>query len=332
MKDIVIVIGSNSFSGSSFVSHCLHRGHQVIGLSRSEEPSQAFLPYKWLDKELMSRFSFSQMDLNHDHEKILQVIADSGARYVVNFAAQSMVGQSWDEPQDWFQTNAVATTNLFNGLSKNKALRKYIHISTPECYGSCEGMVTEHYTFMPSTPYAASRAAGDLSLLTYIRQKNLPAVITRAANVYGPGQGLYRIIPKAILSIMNQKSIPLHGGGLSERSFIHIDDVCDATYNLFESGIVGESYHISGKDTVTIKTLVEMICNQLRVSFNSSVELAPDRLGKDQAYLLDSEKIRKLTGWSPKVDLDAGLGEVISWIRQNYQSLKNMSLDYHHKP
>ena len=141
-----------------------------------------------------------------------------------------MVGQSWERPEDWFRTNAVSTVILHNRLRQEcDFLTRYVHITTPEVYGSTNGWIKEDTPYNPSTPYAVSRAAGDMSLKTFVDAYGFPAVSTRAANVYGPGQQLYRIIPRTILFIRLQKKLQLHGGGFFERSFIHINDVSDAT-------------------------------------------------------------------------------------------------------
>src|SRR6187551_237706 len=140
MSNRVFVIGSNSFSGASFVSYLLEQGHEVVGSSRSPEPNQAFLPYKWREH---SRFKFHQLDLNHDLEALMRAVIEFEPSYVVNFAAQSMVAESWQHPEHWFQTNVVANVKLHDQLRTCRFLEKYVHVSTPEVYGSCEGSVRE---------------------------------------------------------------------------------------------------------------------------------------------------------------------------------------------
>ena len=228
MPEKIIVIGSNSFSGASFVSFALAQGYEVIGLSRSAEPNDVFLPYKFNGKNI----EFHQLDLNHDLDKIMTLVDSKKPEYVVNFSAQSMVAQSWDHPDHWFTTNVVSTVKFHDRLRHCDFLKKYVHISTPEVYGSCQGYIKENNSYYPSTPYAVSRAAADMSLHTFFNSYNFPVVFTRAANVYGPGQQLYRIIPRTILFIKMGKKLQLHGGGTSERSFIHMRDVSDATLRI----------------------------------------------------------------------------------------------------
>ena len=225
MNKKIAVIGSNSFSGASFVLSALEAGFEVVGISRSQKPHAVFLPYEFSGKEI----AFHKLDLNHDLEKIMNVIKLKKPEYIVNFAAQSMVAQSWENPDHWFNTNLVSTVRLHDELRHCDFLKKYVHISTPEVYGNCEGHIKEKNSYYPSTPYAVSRAAADMSLHTFFDSYNFPVVFTRAANVYGPGQQLYRIIPRTILYIKMGKKLQLHGGGTSERSFIHMKDVSEAT-------------------------------------------------------------------------------------------------------
>ena len=237
-----LVIGSNSFSGASFCGHLLKSGQEVIGTSRSDEIALPFRPYGW--RALMGSFTFQKIDLNHDLDRLMNLIAVRKPRFIVNFAAQSMVGQSWDHPEDWMVTNVISTTKLFERLRHIDQLERYVHVTTPEVYGSTEGWVDEDTAFNPSTPYAVSRAAGDMSLLAYHKNYDLPMIMTRAANVYGPGQQLYRIIPRAVMTALAGRKLELHGGGVSERSFIHMDDVSAATQIAAEAGADGASYDI----------------------------------------------------------------------------------------
>lgn len=325
----VFVVGSNSFSGASFVDFLLGRGLQVIGSSRSAEAIPALLPYKWRDH---SAFRFYQLDLNKDLDAIVDLIKAERPEYVVNFAAQSMVGESWQNPGDWFMTNAVSTVKFHDALRKLDFLKRYVHVSTPEVYGSCSGFVKEDFPFNPSTPYAVSRAAADMSLRTFRAAYDFPVVTTRAANVYGPGQQLYRIIPRTILFILLGRKLQLHGGGVSTRSFIHMRDVSEATWRIACNGRNGDTYHISTDNVISVRDLVDRICTKLEVDFDKHVEVVGERLGKDSAYHLDSSKLRNELGWRDEISLDEGISQCIEWIRRDFDALKNHPYDYIHKP
>lgn len=327
MRDL-LVIGSNSFSGASFVGFALSKKARVLGVSRSPEPAKVFLPYRWLNH---TEFTFQQLDLNHHLEELMALIRKEKPEYIVNFAAQSMVAQSWESPGDWFMTNTVSTIKLHDQLRQCGFLKRYVHVSTPEVYGSCSGFVDENFMLNPSTPYAVSRAAADMSLRTFSSAYGFPVVTTRAANVYGPGQQLYRIIPRTILFLLLGKKLQLHGGGVSTRSFIHFKDVADATWRIMLDGENGETYHISTDEMISIRELVEKICEKLDMNFNDCVEVAPERLGKDNAYHLDSSKIRQKLNWQDHIALDEGLDDCIAWVKAHFSELVAQPYDYIHR-
>lgn len=329
-----LVVGSNSFSGASFAAYLLEQGYPVIGCSRSPEPHAAFLPYKWSQKPAgdPGNFRFFQYDLNRDLDAIMDLIDGEKPGFVVNFAAQSMVAESWKNPDHWFMTNAVSTVRFHDRLRQCDFLKKYVHVTTPEVYGSTSGLIDEKAPYNPSTPYAVSRAAADMSLKTFFAAYGFPVVYTRAANVFGPGQQLYRIIPRTILFIKLGRKLQLHGGGHSERSFIHIRDVSDATERIMRDGVPGEAYHISTSRIVSVRELVQMICDRMQKSFEDCVEVVGERLGKDAAYRLDSTKLRSRLGWQDHVSLEQGIDETIAWVERWFDELKQQPFDYVHRP
>ncbi len=329
MSNKIAVIGSNSFSGAHFIKHCLDVDDQVAGISRSPEPHSVFLPYQ---NSPQKHFTFYQLDLNHDLDKIISVLKKWKPDYIVNFAAQGMVAESWHNPEHWYQTNVVATIKLHDKLRKLDWLQKYVHISTPEVYGDCSGLIGENTNYNPSTPYAVSRAATDMSLMTFTQVYNFPVVFTRAVNVFGPGQQLYRIIPRTILFFLIGKKLQLHGGGHSVRSFIHIEDVVHGTYRVMLDASPGKIFHFSTSENIKIRDLVKMIAEQMEISFENQVEISADRPGKDSAYLLDSTKAREELGWKPKIDLENGIADTIAWVTDNLDILRSQSFNYIHKP
>ena len=328
MAETFVVIASNSFSGAHFVDYLLSRGEDVVGMSRSDQPEPVFLPYRHRET---GSFTFRRLDLNHHVDEILRVIDELQAPYVVNFAAQSMVGQSWQYPTHWFRTNTLSTIALHDGLRQLPFLRRYVHISTPEVYGTSEGLVPEHTVYHPSTPYAVSRAAADMSLASFHSAYGFPVVFTRAANVFGPHQQLYRLIPKAILFFLLGRTFPLHGGGHSVRSFIHIEDVARGTYKAAKSAVPGEIFHLSTTRNISIRGVVQIIAEKLGVRFDDAVEVAEERLGKDKAYLLDSSKAREQLGWEPQHSLEAGIDATIRWVEENLDVLSELPAAYVHK-
>lgn len=327
-----LIIGSNSFSGASFIDRLISDEHEVVAVSRSEEVAQPFRIYNWHEYSISkSQFQFYQLDINLNLPEIEKLINKTRPQIVVNFAAQSMVGQSWDHPRDWFDTNASSFCEFLQVLTRCDFIEKYIHFSTPEVYGSTAKKITEKSNFNPTTPYAISRSAGDYLVRAYRSNYSLPAVITRASNVYGPGQQLYRLIPKTILMGLNGGKFILDGGGTSDRDFIHIDDVSDALMCLVTTNTNANEFHISTESQIKIIELVKIISDKLGTRLEDFVEIGPDRKGKDQSYNLSSDLLKKQTQWQAKTSIQDGLDGVILWIKQNKTNLNAYPLDYIHK-
>ncbi len=333
-----LVIGSNSFSGSHFISNALDHGYEVLGVSRSKELDYIFLPYLWKRdnqksiKLLENNFTFHKIDLNFQLKELMEIVETFKPTHIVNFAAQGMVAESWLDPTHWFQTNVVSQVALHDQLRKKKFLEKYVHVTTPEVYGSTDkAWIKEDHRFSPSTPYAVSRASCDLHLKSFCDAYQFPVVFTRAANVYGPGQQLYRVIPRTILSAKTGKNFELHGEGASERSFIHITDVVKATLQLALEAEPGSTWHLSTRNSISIKNLVKKICNLTSVSFEEIVNISEDRLGKDQSYLLDSSAIRLKYNWKDKINLEDGILDTVTWIDKHIDKFQKMSWKYIHK-
>jgi dTDP-glucose 4,6-dehydratase len=331
MKKIV-VIGSNSFSGSDFIDHALTETNFLIhGISRSPEKSSLFLPYK--ENANLNLFSFHQMDLNQNMVELKKLLLDIKPEYLINFAAQSEVGPSWEHPEQWFRTNAVAIAELGIFLKDQDWLQRYVHISSPEVYGTCEGTVREDAPLNPSTPYAASKAAGDLMLFTLVKNFNFPLVMIRSTNVYGAHQQLFKIIPRSVIFLKKGKTIELHGGGQAIKSFIHIRDISCGELLAMLNGKTGQIYHLSPSDSgIAIKNVVRLICDEMGKDFNSCTNAVAERIGQDKAYIIDSSKARKELGWNPKIPLNEGVRDVIRWAETNWDEILRQPLEYIHKP
>lgn len=325
----ILVLGSNSCAGAGVIGELAKsQVYDILPTSRGIERPSFYLPYKWQDYPTIR--PFEQLDLNTQLDKLEDILETFNPNYVINFASQSMVGESWENPEDWMQTNVTSLMKLVQVLQNKKCIEKYVHFSTPEVYGDTgSSWIKENSNFQPTTPYALSRACGDQIVNMWRENFDFPVVITRSANVYGSGQQLYRIIPKAIYSIIKGQKIPLHGGGLSIRSFIHYVDIASAIDIILQKGQIGETYHLSPPKNIAILELIKLISNKLRVNFCDVVEKSPDRRGKDQYYLLESEKICKI-GWKPTVTLSDGINECIGWVKKNWKNIPEESLTYIH--
>ena len=153
----------------------------------------------------------------------------------------------------------------------------------------------------------------------------------RATNVYGAHQQLFKIIPRTAIYIKNQKKIGLHGGGVAVKSYIHIRDVSNGELLAMEKGRIGEIYHISPDQGVAVKNVVQTICDKMGVSFKETTEIAPERLGQDKAYTIDSSKIRKELGWKPEISLEEGIDQTVKWVSSHFDAIKAQPLEYIHK-
>lgn len=269
-----LVLGASSFYGSSFAALLRERGEEVQCLSRPEWVLGAPIPF---------------------------------ADCVVNFAASSLVAQSWDSPTAWLHTNGCDTTALLDQLREQRVPR-FVQVSTPEVYGHTPSFVREGHRFNPSTPYAVSRTAADMMIAAYVKAYNFPAIITRTANIYGVGQPEHRFIPLAFKTLRDGKILQMDGGGSTIRGWIHVRDACEATYLLCLNGASGETYHIAPREIHTTRTVAQMICSQLGLEPSKVLADRADRLGKDIAYIMDTTKIREL-GWNEKISLKEGLAQ-----------------------
>ncbi len=326
----IAVLGSNSFSGSDFIDLLLEdAGNDVLGISRTPNKGPLFLPYL---RHPQPRFRYHPLDMNRDMPEILRTLDAFEPDYIVNFAALSEVGPSWINPDHWFQTNTVSLARLLNHLKDQRYLRRYVHISSPEVYGTCEGNVTEEAPLSPSTPYAASKAAADLLLATYHKNFKFPLVTVRATNVYGAHQQLFKIIPRSAIYLKLGRSIELHGGGHAVKSYIHIRDVSRGELAIMERGRPGEIYHLSPDRGHAVREIVQVICEKLGKNFEAAAKSAPERLGQDAAYVIDSTKARIELGWQPRVSLDEGLSGVIDWVERDWEAIRQQPLEYLHQP
>ena len=326
----VAVIGSNSFSGAHFVDYLLgHSDCEIIGVSRPPRKNTIFLPY---DKRNSDRFSLYLMDLNENLSEIISLFDKEKPDVIVNYVAQGEVSSSWRSPEQWFKTNCIGVVALANRLKDRTYLERYVHISTPEVYGSCEKPMAESMTYNPSTPYAASKAAGDLFLFVLFKSLGFPLVMIRSSNVYGAHQQLYRIIPRSIIYMRKGIKVSLQGGGYATRTFIHIRDACDGVYKAIEKGNLGEIYHLSSGDVHMVRDVVGMISVKMGLDFEQVTEIEEKRLGQDAQYLIDSTKARSELGWTPRISLDEGLDGVIEWVNRDWETIIHQPLEYIYRP
>lgn len=326
----ILVIGANSFAGQDFTRAAIQAGHTIYCQCRTFKPS-CFISY---DQKLST---YIYCDLNRSLDGFFGSLENIKPEYIINFAAQSEVPQSWDNPDHWYNTNAVLVSKIAKFLTGKEWLQKYLHVSSPEIYGNQEIEVKENCIPNPSTPYAASKLAGDTILQLYHRQFGLPALFIRAANYIGARQQIFKITPRCILYMLVGKKVPLHAGGTSERSFTDIADVSRGELLLLEQGNPGEIYHLANHELTSVANIAALVFTELKNRgkingfLEDHIEIVGQRPGNDKAYVLNCDKIKAL-GWQPKISVKESISSTVDWVLSNYEELSQLPLEYLHKP
>ena len=244
-----------------------------------------------------------------------KIMSDYNINTVVHFAAQTHVDNSYNGFFEFISDNILATHILLESCKNNK-IKKILMMSTDEIYGpSINIKIDENSPFNPTNPYAASKASAEMIINAYKISYNMPIIIMRCNNVYGPKQYIDKVIPKFIHQILNNQPVTIHGNGHKIRDFIHVYDLCYAIECLLEKGIIGEIYNISEDNPHSILDLAHLLHTKLNKDIN--IQYVQDRPFNDDRYYISSEKLKKL-GWSPSVNWDHGLNTIIEWIKNNY--------------
>lgn len=325
----LFILGATSFAASYLIKSALSKGLQVVGISRSPEYDEIFLPYATAKNR--NDYKFYQIDIREDFDALITLIKKEKPNLIVDFAGQGMVAPSWKWPEQWYDTNVLYKSRLINYLKDVDFLDVYMKISTPEVYGSVTGLVDENAPYNPSTPYAVSHSAIDMHLSAYFNQYGFPVVTGRFANFYGPCQQLYRLGPKVFYSALTGEAFNLEGGGTSIRAFVHGSDVAEAIWGAVTLGEHGQAYHFSTDEFVSIREFVEIAFKISGKEMENIVQIGDDRPGKDAAYLLNSSKAASKLKWRPEISLESGLISVHRWMRDNIELIKDYPSTYIHK-
>jgi dTDP-glucose 4,6-dehydratase len=248
-----------------------------------------------------------------------------GCDAVVHFAAESHVDRSIYEPSPVIQTNITGTFELLE-VSRKLSIPRLVHASTDEVYGDipANAFADEAFPLRPSSPYAASKAAADLLVLSYVRTYGLPAMITRSSNNYGPFQFPEKLLPLMITNALQDKPLPIYGDGRQQRDWLHVEDNCRGILTVLESGKLGEVYNIGGLDVTENLSLVREL---LRLAGKPDILISyvQDRPGHDRRYALSCKKIETQLGWKPEISLDDGLRKTIDWYTNNRKWLDDIT-------
>ena len=241
--------------------------------------------------------------------------AIEGHHAILHFAAESHVDRSIDGSERFVTTNCVGTNTLCD-IAGQMEIERFVHVSTDETYGSTtQGSFTEEDKLAPSSPYSASKAASDLIAMGHHITHGLPVTVTRSSNNYGPFQFPEKLIPLFVTNLLDGLQVPLYGDGTNIRDWIHVNDNCAAIHHVLQSGEIGEIYNIGAGNEISNLELTQMLLDLCELD-ESRVIHVKDRPGHDFRYSVDSRKLRDL-GWSPQIDLEAGLAETVDWYREN---------------
>ena len=326
MNKNIIVTGGLGFIGSNLIDLLINKKYSVINLDKVSYSSNF---YNLKEHKNNTKYKFIKCDLNS--KKILNILLKYKPICIFNLAAETHVDRSIDGPKNFINSNVLGTFNLLEAFKifSFKYKSKLIHISTDEVYGDIlNGRSDEKYSYKPSSPYAASKAAADHLVYSYVRTYKIPAVITNCSNNYGAKQHPEKLIPKLIYNIIHNKELPIYGRGKNSREWLHVKDHCMALFKIFEKGKIGEFYNIgSNKNLNNIqitKALLKIAKNFIYIGNNVKIKYIADRPGHDKRYALNSNKIKKRLNWKPQIKFDDGLKETFLWYLNNkkyYSSL-----------
>ncbi len=320
----IVVTGGAGFIGSNFVHHihAKYPDYQITVLDKLTYAGNL----RNLESVLgSSRVNFVRQDICDP--SVNETLA--GADMVVHFAAESHVDRSIEDASAFVRTNVDGTWNMVEAARKHKVAR-FLHVSTDEVYGSLgrDGRFTENMPLMPTSPYAATKAASDLLVQAAIRTHNFPAVITRCSNNYGPYQFPEKLIPLMIAQAMSGKALPVYGDGQQVRDWIHVSDHCRALDVVLHHGEIGEVYNIGGDAERANLDVVRTILRTLGRA-ESLIEYVTDRKAHDRRYAMDSSKLQAALGWRPQWNFEDGLADTVRWYQSNEQWLaETRSGDY----
>ncbi len=328
----LLVTGGAGFIGTNFIRHMLNE-HPNWKIINADKLTYAGNPENLADLNEYDNYSFIQGDIA-DYGSMEKLFQD-GIDVVVNFAAESHVDRSIADAAPFINTNIAGTFVLLQ-LARRYGIQKHIQVSTDEVYGSLpgDGKFTEDSPLLPNNPYAASKTSADLLCRSFYTTYNLPVLITRCSNNYGPYQFPEKLIPLVITNALENKSVPVYGDGLNVRDWIYVADHCRALETVVQAGLPGEVYNIGSDNELTNLTLVKQILQFLNKP-EKLITFVPDRPGHDRRYATDWTKIEVSLGWRPEYPFPDGLEHTIKWYIENpgwWKRIKSGEyMDYYRK-
>ena len=321
----IIVTGGAGFIGSNFIFHMLKKypAYRIICLDKLTYAGNLSTLEPVMDKP---NFRFVKAD-TCDRKAVNKLFEEEHPDIVVNFAAESHVDRSIEDPGIFLQTNIIGTATLMDACRKY-GIKRYHQVSTDEVYGDLpldrpDLLFTEQSPLRPSSPYSSSKASTDLLVMAYYRTYGLPVTISRSSNNYGSYQFPEKLIPLMIANALAYKPLPVYGEGLNVRDWLYVEDHCKAIDLIIHKGRVGEVYNIGGHNEMRNIDIVKLICKELGKP-ESLITHVTDRKGHDMRYAIDPTKIHNELGWLPETKFADGIKKTIKWYLENQKWWKDM--------
>lgn len=318
---VIMVTGGAGFIGSNFIRYWLETFNDDIVINYDKLTYAGNLAnVKELDQN--PRYYFSKGDIC-DRREVNKILAEFKPDFVINFAAESHVDRSIDDPMLFERTNVGGTLTLLQSLKDfwqdDSKTKRFLQVSTDEVYGSLptlQGTFSEDSNLKPNSPYSASKAGADMMVRAFVQTYGFPAMITRCCNNYGSFQHQEKFVPTCIIKALNNEPIPIYGDGTNVREWIHVWDHCAALATVLMQGEPGEVYNIGSGEEVSNMEMAKLILEILGRSADGVLKVA-DRPGHDWRYALDSGKIQNKLGWKCRYSLKDGIKETIGWYQNN---------------
>ena len=325
----IIVTGGLGFIGSNLIKILLKKNYKVLNVDKVTYASN-FYNTKLFKKD--KNYKFVKCDLTNI-QKLTKIVNNYKPDGIFNLAAETHVDRSIDGPRNFIDSNIIGVFNLleiFKNFSKKNPKTKLIHISTDEVYGDIlKGRSDENYPYIPSSPYAASKASSDHLVFSYVRTYKIPAMVTNCSNNYGPRQHPEKLIPKLIYNLINNKNLPIYGDGKNSREWIHVDDHCEALILVLKKGKIGSFYNIGSNKNLNnleiTKYLLKLAKLKFKTKLKSKIKFVKDRPGHDIRYALNSNKIKNEFNWQPKIKFSEGIRKTFNWYLNNIDYYKSIS-------
>ena len=316
----ILITGGAGFIGSCFVRYMLNK-HQDYKIINLDALTYAGNIENLSDVKDNPNYSFVKGNIC-DKNLIVELTKDVDA--IINFAAETHVDNSISNPNIFIETNVVGTLNLLEAAKNNK-VERYLQVSTDEVYGSLgkDGYFTEHTPISPNSPYSASKASADMLVRAYNKTYNVPTLITRCSNNYGPYQYPEKLIPFFISKLLKGEKIPLYGDGQNVRDWLYVYDHASAIDTVLHKGKTGEVYNVGGHNEKANIEITKLILENMGKD-ESMIEYVKDRPGHDRRYAIDNSKITNELGWKPSKTFEEGIKDTINWYLENQDWIKSI--------